>query len=163
MIRRPPRSTRTDTLFPYTTLFRSRARSLFAGFQPLRTGARAGAAEAGGGVQATARRGLIAPFVPRIPVPGIFPGGDASHPGTTTTARAADGWSAPGHPRLSPHRPAMSRRPRSRSETDARTRHGHFHQKVHGASGFLAYIALADGFGPSINQRIRNQIGRAHV
>src|SRR3546814_12672979 len=32
MIRRPPRSTRTDTLFPYTTLFRSR------GLQP---GARA--------------------------------------------------------------------------------------------------------------------------
>src|SRR3546814_9188715 len=26
MIRRPPRSTRTDTLFPYTTLFRSDAR-----------------------------------------------------------------------------------------------------------------------------------------
>src|SRR3546814_19972919 len=25
MVRRPPRSTRTDTLFPYTTLFRSRA------------------------------------------------------------------------------------------------------------------------------------------
>src|SRR3546814_7626600 len=35
MIRRPPRSTRTDTLFPYTTLFRSRhprrARRLVAG------------------------------------------------------------------------------------------------------------------------------------
>src|SRR3546814_16043823 len=36
MIRRPPRSTRTDTLFPYTTLFRSRGwrrspRSLKAG------------------------------------------------------------------------------------------------------------------------------------
>src|SRR3546814_16380911 len=28
MIRRPPRSTRTDTLFPYTTLFRSRERRL---------------------------------------------------------------------------------------------------------------------------------------
>src|SRR3546814_6148055 len=28
MIRRPPRSTRTDTLFPYTTLFRSLARLL---------------------------------------------------------------------------------------------------------------------------------------
>src|SRR3546814_16524279 len=28
MIRRPPRSTRTDTLFPYTTLFRSRADGL---------------------------------------------------------------------------------------------------------------------------------------
>src|SRR3546814_9899277 len=26
MIRRPPRATRTDTLFPYTTLFRSRPR-----------------------------------------------------------------------------------------------------------------------------------------
>src|SRR3546814_19139503 len=26
MIRRPPRSTRTDTLFPYTTLFRSSSR-----------------------------------------------------------------------------------------------------------------------------------------
>src|SRR3546814_17995034 len=28
MIRRPPRSTRTDTLFPYTTLFRSRFEKL---------------------------------------------------------------------------------------------------------------------------------------
>src|SRR3546814_18561885 len=28
MIRRPPRSTRTDTLFPYTTLFRSIAKGL---------------------------------------------------------------------------------------------------------------------------------------
>src|SRR3546814_2927095 len=31
MIRRPPRSTRTDTLFPYTTLFRSRIRHVLAG------------------------------------------------------------------------------------------------------------------------------------
>src|SRR3546814_11102758 len=30
MIRRPPRSTRTDTLFPYTTLFRSLASPLHA-------------------------------------------------------------------------------------------------------------------------------------
>src|SRR3546814_13590564 len=29
MIRRPPRSTRTDTLFPYTTLFRSAATQAF--------------------------------------------------------------------------------------------------------------------------------------
>src|SRR3546814_5526159 len=28
MVRRPPRSTRTDTLFPYMTLFRSRRRAL---------------------------------------------------------------------------------------------------------------------------------------
>src|SRR3546814_10900987 len=34
MIRRPPRSTRTDTLFPYTTLFRSPARSLQGWAQP---------------------------------------------------------------------------------------------------------------------------------
>src|SRR3546814_2456027 len=32
MIRRPPRSTRTDTLFPYTTLFRSLAAIAAAGF-----------------------------------------------------------------------------------------------------------------------------------
>src|SRR3546814_3441882 len=31
MIRRPPRSTRTDTLFPYTTLFRSVAGDLCRG------------------------------------------------------------------------------------------------------------------------------------
>src|SRR3546814_6308321 len=31
MIRRPPRSTRTDTLFPYTTLFQSRQGSLGVG------------------------------------------------------------------------------------------------------------------------------------
>src|SRR3546814_6593388 len=42
MIRLPPRSTRTDTLFPYTTLFRSRD-------QPTRSG-RDADAEAGHGV-----------------------------------------------------------------------------------------------------------------
>src|SRR3546814_2847137 len=31
MLRRPPRSTLTDTLFPYTPLFRSRPRPVFAG------------------------------------------------------------------------------------------------------------------------------------
>src|SRR3546814_11070576 len=40
MIRRPPRSTRTDTLFPYTTLFRSggtaRNIGIAAGFDPTR-------------------------------------------------------------------------------------------------------------------------------
>src|SRR3546814_8296503 len=37
MIRRPPRSTRTDTLFPYTTLFRSRrhqSRKIYPAFHP---------------------------------------------------------------------------------------------------------------------------------
>src|SRR3546814_5457820 len=41
MIRRPPRSTRTDTLFPYTTLFRSQLGLLFqrAGGRALERGA----------------------------------------------------------------------------------------------------------------------------
>src|SRR3546814_5535917 len=44
MIRRPPRSTRTDTLFPYTTLFRSDARHRDVGHpHPLRRPAAAGA------------------------------------------------------------------------------------------------------------------------
>src|SRR3546814_13331502 len=33
MIRRPPRSTRTDTLFPYTTLFRSAGLALGGGLE----------------------------------------------------------------------------------------------------------------------------------
>src|SRR3546814_5879000 len=40
MIRRPPRSTRTDTLFPYTTLFRSHAaHAVFADVAGKRAGA----------------------------------------------------------------------------------------------------------------------------
>src|SRR3546814_2233311 len=35
MIRRPPRSTRTDTLFPYTTLFRSQSAAAARPDQPL--------------------------------------------------------------------------------------------------------------------------------
>src|SRR3546814_5072533 len=31
MVRRPPRSTRTDTLFPYTTLFRSKGKTTMFG------------------------------------------------------------------------------------------------------------------------------------
>src|SRR3546814_6816411 len=45
MIRRPPRSTRTDTLFPYTTLFRSAAQECSRG----RTGADARRVRAGQG------------------------------------------------------------------------------------------------------------------
>src|SRR3546814_8164780 len=37
MIRRPPRSTRTDTLFPYTTLFRSPLRNRLEEDSPRRT------------------------------------------------------------------------------------------------------------------------------
>src|SRR3546814_18316839 len=45
MIRRPPRSTRTDTLFPYTTLFRSRLEA-----HGLRTAGRTGGDPVHGGL-----------------------------------------------------------------------------------------------------------------
>src|SRR3546814_5352169 len=46
MIRRPPRSTRTDTLFPYTTLFRSIPGGDLPGVQGVRTRADADAMKA---------------------------------------------------------------------------------------------------------------------
>src|SRR3546814_17899683 len=60
MIRRPPRSTRTDTLFPYTTLFRSAVDRIGGRLQP-RDADRRGAADrpwpvAGRGVRAPVRR-----------------------------------------------------------------------------------------------------------
>src|SRR3546814_15398035 len=42
MIRRPPRSTRTDTLLPYTTLFRSRNGFQFIAKEPVLQGAELG-------------------------------------------------------------------------------------------------------------------------
>src|SRR3546814_16046201 len=55
MIRRPPRSTRTDTLFPYTTLFRSRHR-----ISLRRQRAVAVAGERAGGVRVDCETGLAA-------------------------------------------------------------------------------------------------------
>src|SRR3546814_13484067 len=54
MIRRPPRSTRNDTLFPYTTLFRS-SRKRRGPPQLLRIPANAGTGRRGGG-RSPARR-----------------------------------------------------------------------------------------------------------
>src|SRR3546814_4726064 len=51
MIRRPPRSTRTDTLFPYTTLFRSTSARRRAASARDRTGRPGGACRDGGGRQ----------------------------------------------------------------------------------------------------------------
>src|SRR3546814_11474605 len=47
MIRRPPRSTRTDTLFPYTTLFRSELRGAAAISRPVIATAKGAAAALG--------------------------------------------------------------------------------------------------------------------
>src|SRR3546814_20217503 len=52
MIRRPPRSTRTDTLFPYTTLFRSRADAADAHVAALRIGVQAVLLPLAGGPEA---------------------------------------------------------------------------------------------------------------
>src|SRR3546814_3776144 len=56
MIRRPPRSTRTDTLFPYTTLFRS------AGVPRAAAGAGPGAAAA-----------VLTPWLRLLPLPRFVP------------------------------------------------------------------------------------------
>src|SRR3546814_8520340 len=63
MIRRPPRSTRTDTLFPYTTLFRSHhdrgrgaARPHTASRRPPRRSRRCGRAAGSSGFRCRARR-----------------------------------------------------------------------------------------------------------
>src|SRR3546814_7295952 len=66
MMRRPPRSTRTDTLFPYTTLFRSRAAG--------RPGARRGH----GGPHAQ-RRGWRVASLPGPPGARPQPAGRARH------------------------------------------------------------------------------------
>src|SRR3546814_16270654 len=55
MIRRPPRSTRTDTLFPYTTLFRSAPR--LCGAADRNTGRRANHARSGRHPRREIRRG----------------------------------------------------------------------------------------------------------
>src|SRR3546814_20292372 len=58
MIRRPPRSTRTDTLFPYTTLFRSRINVDFpAPLRPIKAIFRPG-----GTVNERSRKTYLRPF-----------------------------------------------------------------------------------------------------
>src|SRR3546814_1757710 len=57
MIRRPPRSTRTDTLFPYTTLFRS-AQRLWAEARRLHARLRSEPVRRAGGVPTVAVRPL---------------------------------------------------------------------------------------------------------
>src|SRR3546814_3345757 len=62
MIRRPPRSTRTDTLFPYTTLFRSNAPTALAEPSFLHIGRKdVGYSLGSGPVQRLARREEQAP------------------------------------------------------------------------------------------------------
>src|SRR3546814_1498429 len=64
MIRRPPRSTRTDTLFPYTTLFRSVVERV--GQRPGSVGAGSGLASSIIAVQSHNRAHAEAPVVNRV-------------------------------------------------------------------------------------------------
>src|SRR3546814_9692382 len=63
MIRRPPRSTRTDTLFPYTTLFRSLLGQHWLACRcPLRRAARADQAGRAHGAARAAAAGSLCPI-----------------------------------------------------------------------------------------------------
>src|SRR3546814_12400302 len=68
MLRRPPRSTRTDTLFPYTTLFRSKG-AREAGVRPASVrGAEAILAVGGRGLHAAGAQHMIAHIIfPALP------------------------------------------------------------------------------------------------
>src|SRR3546814_18232608 len=107
MIRRPPRSTRTDTLFPYTTLFRSSV-CVFVenGTSPLPhpTSHRIPCWEVGWG------SGLV-------PLPEMFPQGaftkKLSHPAPDARRPAGDRQERPGRDQP----PAEATRPIVRAET----------------------------------------------
>src|SRR3546814_1182577 len=64
MKRRPPRSTRTDTLFPYTTLFRSPAETRAHPARPAAAGAVEGARARRLSRAVPARRGTVAVVFP---------------------------------------------------------------------------------------------------
>src|SRR3546814_3246038 len=81
MIRRPPRATRTDTLFPYTTLFRARAEA------------------ARGGVAIRAQRFLCDPARP-----GAGRGGQAALGRPRRSAQALAGRGRGAHRRAPPVR-----------------------------------------------------------
>src|SRR3546814_17183948 len=74
MIRRPPRSTRTDTLFPYTTLFRSRRLDTLCS-RPRTSCRRRRHIGAAGRQRRDRRDGAIPPFgargAARFPGPGL--------------------------------------------------------------------------------------------
>src|SRR3546814_14399301 len=91
MLRRPPRSTRTDTLFPYTTLFRSRRVRAGRGTQPRPHGAQDGCAGDHALWQPRAARPLSAAHLGGrgLLVPGLFGARRGIGPCRPATARGA--------------------------------------------------------------------------
>src|SRR3546814_1098180 len=95
MIRRPPRSTRTDTLFPYTSLFRSRSarRRPCAGLRPKRgSPCRRRWRRGRGGAGRVAPPSLPA-FLPPLQGEGFKAGfveGDGSEPGNRSEEHTSE-------------------------------------------------------------------------
>src|SRR3546814_12902910 len=89
MIRRPPRSTRTDTLFPYTTLFRSGVDGI--GRRRLR---RHGWADQVRGARPASVRGGILPLLLRpaldVALAAAARAGGAAHPPAAAVCGARD-------------------------------------------------------------------------
>src|SRR3546814_8710085 len=77
MIRRPPRSTRTDTLFPYTTLFRSRRGRGGAGVVPGAVGQRDRPYPAVRRAHHPSRPRLLVAVAAALPAPSSLGGGAA--------------------------------------------------------------------------------------
>src|SRR3546814_13272747 len=123
MIRRPPRSTRTDTLFPYTTLFRSLSRQYRRGGYGVRPARRALERRRGRSANATRRRvsyrtlrrAASAPRPPPASPRAVFPAAHACRrgsllPPTRNRPAAAGTWR---WRRLLP-RPPAAKRPEDR-------------------------------------------------
>src|SRR3546814_14941855 len=106
MIRRPPRSTRTDTLFPYTTLFRSVAGGVALDADTPRVGTRRHAAPIGGPARgrygnagfgrpeiplaariSLASQGLASQFAQITTLPRACPGTERSSAAPSSTGR----------------------------------------------------------------------------
>src|SRR3546814_2619017 len=109
MIRRPPRSTRTDTLFPYTTLFRSGLLALLAG----------------GGEVADQVAGIDAREVLHRRAAGRIAVADGDRVGGAARARKAvslaQGGTAGGRRRCGRGRKRAGRRPRVRRRSEEHT------------------------------------------
>src|SRR3546814_20368558 len=118
MIRRPPRSTRTDTLFPYTTLFRSQvAVAAAAAAKGLELGVARLAAE-------RAARGFTG-HVPLLSRPGPPRGGRCGRYDfamSRSRARARRYGRSPRHARSASIRPCPPRVPPGAAATPSRAR-----------------------------------------
>src|SRR6187397_911300 len=96
MIRRPPRSTRCTTLFPYTTLFRPRrAQGLLAHLRPAGDAARARPRAARRAVPALPLRRRVVLLARRR----------HDHPRLISFSRAEEGWSTAIRVRRAPRTP----------------------------------------------------------